>query len=185
MIRVTETSWVCVQPFPLNPVKKDSGHEILLSSCPFVFSLFCALTPSLLPYPTAPSPCGMLLLTSHISPQGKESTRQDDRCWGKSPAPKISHSQELMFPKCKQSCMCVWTGDISSDLVGIVSCLLCPLEWISRCVQSTVALGIETHGLKPHSTHGLGQNLPKICCRSARCQVPSASRQLDSRHRAA
>lgn len=30
------------------------------------------------------------------------------------------------------------------------------------------------HGPRPHSPHGLGQNLPQICCRSARCQVPSA-----------
>lgn len=89
------------QPFPLSPIKKDSSPETLLSSCLFVFSLFFALSPSLLPYLTPPSPWGILVFTSHSHCRARMPFSMMAGA-GKSPLPqKIFYSQELMFPKCR------------------------------------------------------------------------------------
>ena len=77
---------------------------MLLSSCLFVFSLFFALSPSLLPYLTDKIR-GMLVLTSHLSPltAGQRSHSHDDRCWEKSLAPQNLPFARVNVPKMKGS----------------------------------------------------------------------------------
>lgn len=167
-------------PLKKTPAMKYSSLPALLSSLCSVLSPQASFLILLLPLPAA-----CYAFTSHISLQGKESTRQDDRCWEKSPAPKISHFQELMFLKGKQSYMCVWTCDTSSDLVGIISCLLCPWSGSSDVSSQQLCWA------KKHMASGLTalmvwvRTCPKSVVGVHDAKSPQPPGQLGSRYKAA